>query len=124
VKWRLYSLLHHEILTSLEHSFLDLLLFTHLLFPQNLRMQQPLAHLYFFTVLEHLQAKNYQLSGLVRIANAIMQECASSASREVEKMILWVELQGVVQVILQKLAMYPDQSVLQEVHQMKDDIHK
>ena len=67
-------------------------------------MQQPLAHLYFLTCLEHLQAHEYELTGLVRITNSITEQCASNTTGEVEAVVLWVELQAVVQVLLQELA--------------------
>ena len=67
-------------------------------------MQQPLAHLYFLTLLEHLQAKTYKLSGLVSFANKIIERCNSPAIGEVEAVVLWVELQAVVQVIIHRLA--------------------
>ena len=35
---------------------------------QNALMQQPLAHLYFLMVLEHLQTRKYQPNHLVRLA--------------------------------------------------------
>ena len=89
-------------------------------------MQQPLAHLYFLTRLEHLQAQRHKLSALVRYANAIIQQCASPATREVESVLLWVELQAVVQVILQELAIYLDPSKLrmEEIHLLEDDINR
>ena len=89
-------------------------------------MQQPLAHLYFLTVLEHLQAQKHNLSGLVRIANAITQECASPANGEEERVVLWVELQAVLQVILQELATLLDPSDLHmgEIEPLKKDINK
>ena len=74
------------------------------LFLQNLRMQQPLAHLYFLTLLEHLQAKKKKLSGLVSLAKMISVQCESHATKEVEAVVLWVELQAVVQVIIHGLA--------------------
>ena len=77
-------------------------------FSQNQRMQQPLAHLYFFTVLEHLQAQNHELSGLVRNASLITEQCASSDTGKAQATVLWVELQAVVQVILQELATHLD----------------
>ena len=86
-------------------------------------MQQPLAHLYFLTVLEHLQAQRHSLPGLVRTANTIIQQCASPTT---ESMVLWVELQAVVQVILQKLAVYlnPSKPDMGEVHPVVDDINR
>ena len=90
------------------------------------RMQQPLAQLYFLTVLEHLQAQKHNLSGLVRIANAITQGCASSDNGEVESVVLWVELQAVLQVVLQELAIHLNPSDLHmgEVEPLKKDINK
>ena len=73
-------------------------------------MQQPLAHLYFLTVLEHLQAEGHKLSSLVHTANTINQQCASPTTGEVENVLLWVELQAVVQVVLQELATHLDPS--------------
>ena len=89
-------------------------------------MQQPLAHLYFLTLLEHLQAQAHKLSGLVRIANTITKECASATTDEVEKVVLWIELQAVVQVILQKLAVHLDPSKprMEEVYPVVDDINR
>ena len=88
-------------------------------------MQQPLAHLYFLTVLEHLQAQKHNLTGLVCIANAITQECVSPANREEESVVLWVELQAVLQVILQKLAIHLNPSDLRmgEIEPLKENIN-
>ena len=36
-------------------------------------MQQPLAHLYFVTVLHHLLSNDFGLTGLVRVAGAISE---------------------------------------------------
>ena len=93
---------------------------------QNQRMQQPLAHLYFVTLLEHLQAKEYKLSGMISIASAIIKQCASPATEEVKKVILWVELQAVVQVVLQKLANHLDPSKprLGGIKLLMDDINR
>ena len=89
-------------------------------------MQQPLAHLYFLTLLEHLKAQGHKLSTLVRYANVITQQCTSPATEEVECVVLWVELQAVLQVILQELAIYLDPSKLrmEEVQLLVDDINR
>ena len=90
-------------------------------------MQQPLVHLYFLTVLEHLQAEGYKLSSLVRTANTINQQCASPTTGEVEHVLLWVELQAVVQVVLQELAAHLDLSEthrLGEIQPLADDINR
>lgn len=60
---------------------------------QSLCMQQPLAHLYFLTVLEHLMSKPYKLSGLVRIAASITYLCTSCPTSESDKAVLYIELQ-------------------------------
>ena len=89
-------------------------------------MQQPLAHLYFLTLLEHLQAQAHKLSGLICIANTILQQCASATTKEVESVVLWIELQAVVQVILQTLAVHlnPSEPHMEEVHPVVDDINR
>ena len=91
-------------------------------------MQQPLAHLYFLTLLEHLQAQGHKLklSGLVRTANTITQQCSPPTTEEVERVVLWVELQAVVQVILQNLAVHlnPSKPHMEEVHPVVDDIKR
>lgn len=97
------------------------------LLSQNSRMQQPLVHLYFLTVLEHLQAEGHKLSSLVRTANTINQQCASPTTGEVERVLLWVELQAVVQVVLQELAAHLDLSEthrLGEIQPLADDINR
>ena len=89
-------------------------------------MEQPLAHLYFLTLLEHLQAQRHKLSGLVRTANTIIQQCASPTTEKAESVVLWVELQAVVQVILQKLAVHfnPSKPHMEEIHPVVDDINR
>ena len=89
-------------------------------------MQQPLAHLYFLTLLEHLQAKKHKLSGLVRIANDITRQCTSPDTREVETVLLWVELQAVLQMILQELAtnLNPNKPNIGEVEPLAQDINR
>ena len=93
-------------------------------------MQQPLAHLYFLTLLEHLEAKKYKLSGLVSIARKILEWCGSPATGEMEAVVLWVELQAVVQVVLQKLATHldpdcdPSERHIGEIQPIMDDINR
>ena len=45
-------------------------------------MQQPLAHLYFLTLLEHLQAQKRNLPDLIRLAIYITQQCTSPDTRK------------------------------------------
>ena len=89
-------------------------------------MQQPLAHLYFLTVLEHLQAKKYELSGLIRLANIITQQCDSLETGEVEGVILRVELQAVVQVIVHELSVHltPSKPRIGKIQLLMDDINR
>ena len=89
-------------------------------------MQQPLAHLYFLTLMEHLQAQRHTLSGLLRIANAITEQFAPPTSEVVKSVVLWIELQAVVQLILQKLAVHLNPSKLRmgEVYLVVDDINR
>ena len=94
---------------------------------QNSRMQQPLVHLYFLTVLEHLQAEGHKLSSLVRTTNTINQQCASPTTGEVEDVLLWVELQAVLQVVLRELATHLDPSEtcrMGEIQPLADDINR
>ena len=89
-------------------------------------MQQPLAHLYFLTLLEHLQAKKYMLSGLICIANEITQQLTSSARKVEEVVVLWIELQAVLQVVLQKLATHldPFEPHMGEIQPLAENINR
>ena len=86
-------------------------------------MQQPLGHLYFLTLLEHIQAKNhvheYKLSYLVTFANTIAQQL-----KDAESIALRVEIQAVMQLILQELAKHLKPSELRMVQPLKDDINR
>ena len=89
-------------------------------------MQQPLAHLYFLTVLEHLQAEGHKLSALVRTANNISKLCTSPTVGDRESVLLWVELQAVVQMVLQQLATHLDPSEphrMGEIQPLAEDIN-
>lgn len=63
-------------------------------------MQQPLCHLYFLTVMEHLWTTH--LSKLVHLAEHIQKQLKTAEGGEA--IILRVELQAVVQVLIQRLA--------------------
>ena len=74
-------------------------------------MQQPLAHLYFLTVLEHLMSdKDISLPSFIRTANTILNQCKSSALSDKYQVLLWIEAQAVVQVIIQRLSLHLDPS--------------
>lgn len=75
-------------------------------------MQQPLCHLYFLIVMEHLWSKHHdsltsKLSALVRTANNVEQEL-KAATMEEEVVLMWVELQAVIQTLIQHLAVHLD----------------
>ena len=82
-------------------------------------MQQPLAHLYFLTVLEHLMSKDHSLVSMVRLANYILEQCDSSECCDNDKIILWIELQSVVQVIAQTVPHYLGYSEAKHVIEKK-----
>ncbi len=98
-------------------------------------MQQPLCHLYFLTVMEHLLAKqnseaflhqqHSHLAGLVRMAATIHTSLETAVGGEA--VLLWVELQAVTQVLMQQLTHYMDPSQKQklvEIHQISDDVNR
>lgn len=90
-------------------------------------MQQPLAHLYFLTVLEHLMSKQWLLSGLVRSANSIGELCDSSEVCDRDKVLLWIELQAVVQVIAQNVPHHLDPSKQDSIVQfnpLREDVNR
>ena len=90
-------------------------------------MQQPLAHLYFMTVLEHLVAREWELSWLVMSASSIRTLCDSSDTIDSYKVLLWIELQAVVQVIAQNVPYHllPSQREdIVELAPLKDDINQ
>ena len=92
-------------------------------------MQQPLAHLYFQTVLEHLmnEYKTQTLSDIVITSNLISQYCDSPEIDDKDKVLLWIEHQAVVQIIAWMLPDYLDLSKIvkvQELGELKDSINK
>ena len=94
-------------------------------------MQQPLCHLYFLTVMEHLSGQqSYNLHGsklslLVRSAVGVQKQLEVAEGGEA--LLLWVEFQAVVQVLIQQLALHLDPTVthkLGDVQLIIDDINK
>ncbi len=93
-------------------------------------MQQPLAHLYFLTVLEHLMNKPYRLSGFVRMATSIKKSINTLGICDASKAVLYIELQAVTQVIAQQLALhlYPSERsdviqyiIIEDLNKLMDD---
>ena len=77
-------------------------------------MQQPLCHLYFLTVLDHLLGKqrsknslqhlHSHLAGVIRMANSIKTSLETAVGGEA--VLLQVELQAVTQVLIQQVALH------------------
>jgi len=93
-------------------------------------MQQPLCHLYFLTVLEHLWSEHHRthskLSILVCSAKNIQKQLQDTA-QEGETVLLQVELQAVVQLLIWQLALHLDPSQTQrlgDVQLILEDINK
>lgn len=81
-------------------------------------MEQPLCHLYFLTVMEHLWSKHLQLnnnkvSALVRLADFILSQLANV--RDGETVLLRIELQALVQVLIHHLANHLDPEQTQKL---------
>lgn len=76
----------------------------------NRRMQQPLAHLYFLTVLEHVLSDEQSLANMVRAARQLSDLCTSTVSEPAHKVMLQIELQAVLQVIARLLGRLLDTS--------------
>ena len=74
------------------------------------RMQQPLAHLYFVTVLEHLLSDDQSLANMVRAAGTLAHSCTSGGLEPAQQVMLQIEVQAVLQVIARLLAKLLDSS--------------
>ena len=71
------------------------------------RMQQPLAHLYFLTVLEHVLAEGKSLANMAKAARQFCDLANSGASdpaQAAQQAVLQIELQAVLQVVAKLLA--------------------
>ena len=94
---------------------------------QNAIMQQPLAHLYFITVLEHLVSRKWEINWFVMSASSIRELCNSPDIEESDKIMLWIELQAVVQVIAQNVPYHLQPSQRDNIVQfapLKDDVNR
>ena len=67
-------------------------------------MQQPLCHLYFLTLLEHLLAEPQELNSLVRLVGVVGQWCEFDHLSPRHKLLLHIEKQAVIQVIIHCVA--------------------
>lgn len=89
-------------------------------------MQQPLCHLYFLTVMEHLCTEQH-IPILVQLPVDIQKKLEPGTVEETEALLLWVEYQAVVQVLIQQLALHfiPSQThKLSDVQLVVEDINK
>ena len=93
----------------------------------NDRMQQPLCHLYFLLVMEHLQASSYnqnEVPGLVRSAS-LLHSILERGDCE-DAVLLWLEFQAVIQVLIQKFAICLDPDHLErlgDIQLVLDDLN-
>ena len=84
------------------------------------RMQQPLSHLYFVTVLEHVLSDRQSLANMVRVAGQLSHLCTSGVSEEpAQQVVLQIELQAVLQLIAKLLGKLLD---VTEMAEIKDSI--
>lgn len=110
------------------------MMFNILYYFQNACMQQPLCHLYFLTVMEHLESQNEdqhnedkhnKIPSLVNFASDLQKQLQTS--EDGNAILLWLELQAVIQTLLQQLAMNLDPSQpsnLGNFRLLEDDINK
>ena len=77
--------------------------------PSSKRMQQPLAHLYFLTVLEHMLNRQKTFPAVVSIAIKLSNECCSEVSESM-KVVMQIEYQAVLQVIAKQIAAVVERS--------------
>ena len=92
-------------------------------------MQQPLCHLYFLTYFEHLEStfqgrKQSELATFIKAASSMQ----SALRKECEgKVVLWLELQAITQLLIKELAFHFDPSEwykLPDVVPLEDKIKK
>ena len=78
-----------------------------IMFLKGNRMNQPLCHLYFLTVMEHLSSDNQigKFYDLIEWATQIKSKLDSEQTGE-DIILLKLEFQAAVQVIIQQLALY------------------
>lgn len=94
-------------------------------------MQQSLCHLYFLTVMEHLWNKIHFKPDTMKLANIVKLmegvQTALETAKGGDAVLLWVELQAVVQVLIQQLATHFNPSLdrmLGDVKILIPDINK
>lgn len=93
-------------------------------------MDQPLAHLYFFTILEYLsdRSKTYPFPDVIKTAKDMCDACADTNTPPKEKLMLYIELQAVIQMIAKHLAEVLDPSepakITTNVYNTRDAINK
>ena len=84
------------------------------------RMQQPLAHLYFVTVLENILAEEQTLANVVKAARQLWDRCASENVEPAQAAVLQIELQATLQVVAKLLAKLLGNS--EDRSQLKDSV--
>ena len=94
--------------------------------PQNHRMQQPLCHLYFVTVMEHLWSKHHSAThGRLAILITAIKNTRKQldTSQGGETVLLYIELQAVTQILIQQLALHLDPSQMYRLGDVQPLLH-
>ena len=96
----------------------------------NRRMQQPLAHLYFFTQFGQVSTEDCSFPPVVDAAKQLYKDCCSGNQGPALMVVSHIELQVLVQVIIKQLAMVissTDFVILQETisdaNRLLRDVH-
>lgn len=87
------------------------------------RMQQPLAHLYFLTVLERLLSDKQRLANMLLITKHLSEQADSKPSEGAHQVVLQIELQAALQVIAKLLASLLNASEHGQLHECITEIN-
>ena len=89
-------------------------------------MQQPLCHLYFVTVMEHLWSKHCNVThGRLSILVTVIRDKQKQldTAQGGEAVLLYIELQAVTQVLIQQLALHLDPSQMNRLGDVQPLLH-
>ena len=91
-------------------------------------MQQPLCHLYFLTVMEHMHTQsmksdNSSIFFYVRYAGFIQQQLRVKNDKN-NVVLLWIELQAVIQNLIQELSLYLSPSHPYKLEDVRLNLHE
>ena len=86
-------------------------------------MQQPLCHLYFVSVMEKYTVRDLEVHNLVHVAGMIQKVLLEQKNDE-EAVLLQLEVQAVIQVLTQRLALLFNPSRLHTVRRIMEQINR